>query len=394
MGEEVIPMSSRLALLAAGDLPGVRVVDLCVEMGISRQTYYRLRKRVMEEGPSGIEPRSRRPKSSPTQIPAAIEDEIVRLRKELPLDNGAQTIRYHLERTGIDAPAVSTIHRALRRRGMVVPEPKKRPKTTLKRFEFPAPNGCWQIDATLWPLAGGIAGWIMDLVDDHSRVALAAVAGDGPTARLAWQAFTTAVQDWGVPARVLSDNGSCFTGRNRGTADFERNLRALGIRPITSTPAHPQTCGKIERFHHTLKRWLTRQPLAASHTELQHQLDQFRDHYNNRRPHRALAGLTPTERFNATPPDHPRLLPFAEPEDNVVLISTVSVNRNGVIEVGKRYQTSIGRQRVGTKVTLIRYGLRTVVLDGTTLIRAFTVDPTRRYQPSGTSPQRRPPHTT
>jgi transposase InsO family protein len=390
MGNEVKTMSERLAMLAAGEQPGVSVTDVCTELGISRQTYYRLRRRVAEEGPSGIEPRSRRPHHSPRAIPAWLEDEIVRLRKELPLDNGAQSIRYHLERAGLPTPSLSTIHRALTRRGMVVPEPAKRPKVTLKRFEFEAPNACWQIDATFWPLAGGISGWIMDIVDDHSRLAVAARVGTGPTAALAWEAFCAGAREWGLPQRVLSDNGSCFTGRNRGTADFERNLRALGITPITSSPAHPQTCGKIERFHKTLKGWLGREPLAKSHHELQAQLDRFLDHYNRRRPHRALSGATPAERFDASAPAGPRLVEVEQPRPAFVAISTVAVNCNGVIEVGKRHQASIGKEWAGRRVTLVRYGLRTAVLDGTTLISAFTVDPTRRYQRSGRSPQRRP----
>ena len=122
------------------------------------------------------------------------------------------------------------------RRGMVTPQPEKRPKVAWKRFVWPRPNDAWQIDATAWALADGQTVWIMDVLDDHSRALVAARVDTGPTAKAAWEAFTTAVQTWGLPARVMNDNGSCFTGRlsRNGEADFERMLRSLGVVQICS----------------------------------------------------------------------------------------------------------------------------------------------------------------
>ena len=167
-------METRLLAVFTAGLKSLSVSGLCEELGISRQTFYKYRRRFEEEGPAGLAERSRRPHRSPAMIPVSLEDEIVRLRKELPLDNGAQTIAYHLVRAGWQVPSVATIHRALVRRGLVEPQPEKRPRSSWKRFEWPAPNGAWQIDATQWVLAGGKEVWIMDLIDDHSRVLLVA----------------------------------------------------------------------------------------------------------------------------------------------------------------------------------------------------------------------------
>ena len=130
---------------------GVRlnVTALCRELEISRQTLYKYRRRFEAEGPGGLVERSRRPHSSPGRVSLAMEEAIVLARKALPVQYGAQTIAYHLERTGQPAPSVATIHRILVRRGMVTPQPAKRPKVAWKRFEWPRPNDAWQIDAKI-----------------------------------------------------------------------------------------------------------------------------------------------------------------------------------------------------------------------------------------------------
>jgi transposase InsO family protein len=124
-----------------------------------------------------------------------------------------------------------------------VPQPDKRPKSW-RRFEWPRPNDAWQIDATAWALADGTAVWIMDVLDDHSRVLVAARTAPGPTAAAAWDAFSHAVVDWGLPARVMSDNGLCFTGRFQGRdVDFERQLRAMASPTCPPARATPRPAG-------------------------------------------------------------------------------------------------------------------------------------------------------
>jgi transposase InsO family protein len=366
----------------------VNVKALCVELGISRQTFYKYRRRFLEEGPPGLVERSRRPRSSPAMVTLAVEEAIVRLRKELVIDNGAQAIAWHLARCpelGV-VPSARTVHRVLVRRGMVVAQPEKRPKSSWRRFEWPRPNDAWQIDATAWVLADGRQVWVMDVLDDHSRVLLAARATDGPTGAAAWEAFAHAAAIWELPARVMSDNGLCFTGRFHGReVEFERRLRAMGIIHMLSSPSHPQTCGKLERSHQTTKRWLRTQPPAGDLMELQHQLDEWLDHYNHHRPHRAANGDTPAERWRAGTPAGPGQ--FIEGPRRTSLHTVAS---NGVIGWGDRFLISVGTPLAGQTVLVVANGNDLTVWGEPGLIQTLTVDPSRRYQPSGRPPGRRP----
>lgn len=381
MAKKVVAMETKLQAALTVRLDGVRVSALCGELGISRQTFYKWRRRYEAEGLVGLAERSRRPHRSPGVIPAALEDEIVRLRKTLPVDKGAQTIAYHLARAGWQVPSVATIHRALRRRGQVVDQPQKRPRSSWKRFEFPDPNGAWQIDATKWHLAGDAEAWIMDILDDHSRLVTAARAWPTPDSDAVWDAFTTAVASWSPPACLLSDNGTCFTGRfvSRTENVFERNLRTLGVRHILSSPAHPQTCGKIERFHQTLKRWLVQQPLARSLTELQAQLDEFLVFYNEQRPHRALHGATPWERWHGRPPATPGKAIPGHLETAVRTVSPV-----GRVNWAHR-NIAIGNDHAGQQVLILARDDDVTILGRHGLIRRLIIDRTRIYQASGMS---------
>lgn len=378
-----VGMGTRLLAVLTADLKSIRVTELCQELGISRQTFYKYRRRFHAEGPAGLVEQSRRPHRSPNLMSAGLEDEIVRLRKELPLDRGAATIAYHLERAGWPVPSVGTIHRALVRRGLVTPQPQKRPRSSYRRFEWPRPNDAWQIDATRWVLAGGREVWIMDLLDDHSRVAVAAQACGGPTTEAAWAAFCQAAGDWGVPAHVMSDNGPCFTGRlSGGETDFERDLRALGVRHIPSSPHHPQTCGKLERFHQTLKGWLAGQSRAASPAELQAQLDTFLVFYNHHRPHRALRGATPAECWVASAPAGPGAPIPAPPRAGLRTVSSI-----GVID-WRGFQIGIGASLAGQRLVVIAHDDHLSIFGVGGLVRSLDLYLTRRYQPTGKPPGR------
>ena len=367
----------------------LNVSALCGELMISRNTFYKYRRRFESEGPPGLVERSRRPHSSPGATSLEVEEEIVRLRKALEVDNGAQAIAWHLARRapGLGpVPSARTVHRILVRRGLVVAQPDKRPKSSWRRFEWPRPNDAWQIDATAWALADGTAVWIMDILDDHSRVLVAARVADGPTAAAAWDAFSHAVVDWGLPARVMSDNGLCFTGRFRGRdVDFERQLRAMGIAHLPSSPRHPQTCGKLERSHQTTKRWLATQPAARDHHELQDQLDHWRHHYNHLRPHKAAAGRTPLERWHADTPATP-----GPPIDGPRRASLHKVSTAGHIGWGS-YNIAVGTPLAGQTVLVIAHDHNLKIWSQPGFIRALTIDPTRRYQPSGHPPRPRRP---
>jgi transposase InsO family protein/transposase-like protein len=380
MAQKVVVMEAKLLAVFTSGL-NLNVSALCRQLKISRDTFYRYRRRFEAEGPSGLVRRSRRPRSSPRATSVAMEEEIVRLRKELEVDNGAQAIAWHLARRapeGGPIPSARTVHRILVRRGMVLPQPEKRPRASWRRFEWPRPNDAWQIDATAWALADGTAVWIMDVLDDHSRVLVAARVAEGPTAAAAWDAFSRAVVDWGLPARVMSDNGLCFTGRLHGRdVDFERQLRAMGITHLPSSPGHPQTCGKLERSHLTTKRWLATQPPARDHHHLQHQLDQWRRLYNHHRPHKAAGGRTPLERWQAGTPATP-----GPPIDGPRRASLHKVSTAGHIGWG-RYNIAIGTPLAGHTVLVIAQDHNLKIWGQPGHIRTLTIDPTRRYQPRG-----------
>jgi transposase InsO family protein len=390
MGQKVVAMEAKLLAVLSSRVR-VDVTALCAELGISRQTFYKYRRRYEAEGPAGLVERSRRPLRSPSQVSAELEDRIVRLRKELPVDNGAQTIAFHLARAAdVEVvPSVATIHRVLVRRGMVAAQPEKRPRSSWKRFEWPRPNDAFQIDATQWVLADGSKVWIMDVLDDHSRVLAAARVCSGPTAAAAWDAFAHACNDWGIPARVMSDNGVCFTGRflNRGEfveVDFERQLRQLGIEHLLSSPAHPQTCGKLERSHQTTKDWLRTQRPAVTHDELQDDLDRWREHYNHHRPHAGIAGATPFERWSAQDPASP-----GPPIAGAKRTSLHRVDASGVI-TWSNYPIGVGASLAGQRLLVVANDLDLAIHGQGGLIRTLTIDTTRKYQPSG-RPVGRPP---
>ncbi len=231
---------------------------------ISRYWVQQLVKRYEAEGEAAFEPRSRRPHSNPRAVSLELEDQIVRLRKDLSkkgLDAGAETIRAHLSVAGVDRlPATSTIWRILTRRGFVTPQPRKRPKGAGKRFCAEQPNERWQADITHWQLADSSSVEILNIIDDHSRLNLLSHARVTTTGPDVLASFRTAFRRYGIPASVLTDNGAVFTGKPRrgGRVALEIELDLLGVRFHHSRPYHPQTCGKVERFHQTQKKWRER----------------------------------------------------------------------------------------------------------------------------------------
>ncbi len=391
MAKEVIPMSVK-ATAAAYALDetaraSINVTALCRDEGVSRAVFYKYVARVRAEGLDGLEERSRRPGSSPQQTPLAVEDVIVRLRKELDdagLDHGATSIQWHLGRRGeIErVPSVATIHRVLVRRGLVVPQPKKRPKTALRRFEAPAPNEMWQIDHTDWVIATGVVK-IFNIVDDHSRVAIRSRAVAEATTEEAWSTFCQGAEVWGLPSGTLSDNGLCFSGKLRQVeVFFEAQLREAGVRPITSRPFHPQTAGKVERFQQTLKKWLRkRRRLHANIDELQADLDEFCRIYNTERPHQGIGRQVPIERWKASPVAGPADTALAHPDWSSKTLQVV-VHANGCV-TADNFRIHLGAEHEAqTALVIIDRKRANVFIDGQ-LIRHLELDRTRVYQPSG-----------
>ena len=363
---------------------GTPIAELAAAHGVHRSWLYKLLARYRAEGDAGLEARSRRPHRSPNRITDRYENEIVALRKQLTeagFDAGAQTIHTDLCRTHDTPPSVSTIWRTLNARGFVTPQPHKRPRNSYTRFVAELPNECWQMDVTHWPLANGNDVEILNIIDDHSRLCVSAKAFRVVTAHDVVNTFHTAAT-WGYPASVLSDNGAVFTATYRGgIGAMESELCALGIAFKHSRPYHPQTCGKIERFHQTMKKYLAKQHPAATTRTLQTQLDHFVDSYNNVRPHRSLGRRTPITAFNARTKAHPRL---AKITVDGYRLRRDKIDRNGKITIrhkGRLHHIGPGRQHAGQPVAVLIAGRDIRVLDDTgQLIRQLILDPTRDYQ--------------
>ena len=365
----------------------VNVAQVCREACTTRKTFYKWADRYRREGLGGLEERSRRPLSSPLKTPVAIEDLIVGLRAEMTgagLDGGALSIQSRLysspDIANGSVPSVATIHRILVRCGLVEPQPRKRPKGSWRRFEAPAPNEWWQIDAMDWVIATGVVK-IFNIIDDHSRVAIRSRAVLEATTSEAWTTFCQGAQQSGMPAGVLSDNGLCFSGKLRGfEVLFEANLRDAGIRPITGRPFHPQTTGKVERFQQTLKKWLRRQPLARSLAELQDQLDRFCWIYNHERPHQGIGRKPPISRWQTSPASGPADSPLEHPTPPPTIVREVIVCDAGKVSLDRRHHIGIGRRFKGQTATVIAdNGYASVYINGQ-LVRHLKIDPTRRYQ--------------
>jgi len=354
---------------------------------ISKRWIFKLLRRFKEGGYAALEPRSRRPKSCRHQVETKVQELIVKLRAELTAaghDAGPETIAYHLKGQVDSVPSVATVWRILKRNGLITPQPHKRPKSSFIRFEAQLPNETWQLDATPWQLADDSPVEILNFLDDKSRVAIASQALVTVKAADPVHIFHSASNTFGFPASLLSDNAAVFTARSRGgKVLLELELERLGIVFKHSTPYHPQTCGKVERFHQTLKRFLRKQSPARSIAELQFQLDAFRVYYNTRRPHRALKRQTPLAVFNSLLKAKPTMPPA--PTDH-------RVRRDKIDAFGKVTLRYLGRLRhipVGTahknrKVRLLVAGpdVRILTDDGE-LLRALTIDPNRNYQPLG-----------
>lgn len=392
-------MSKARLIITAVLLEGRTKSEVARDYDVSRYWVQQLVQRYLVEGEAAYQPRSRRPHSSPHAVPAAVEDEIVRLRKELSrrgLDAGADTIRSHLARrtprSGQDrlsVPAVSTIWRILVRRGFVTPQPQKRPRSSWHRFEAEQPNERWQADTTHWRLADGTDVEILNILDDHSRLALASVPRRTITGPDVVRTFQDAFLRWGIPARVLTDNGAVFTGlpRRGGRVALEIELGRLGIRFDHSRANHPQTQGKVERFQQTEKKWLAAQPPAKTIAGLHRQLSRFRRYYNEVRPHRAIARKTPWEAYTARP-KATATGPYIDPHcrvrhDRVDKAGTVTLRYNS-----RLHHIGMGRHLAGTRIILLVDDLHIRIVDRDTgeLLRQLILDPTRDFQPRGLPP--------
>jgi transposase InsO family protein len=294
------------------------------------------------------------------------------------------TIAWHLEQEGHRAPSTATIRRILHAQGLISPEPRKRPHSSYRTFEADQPNECWQSDFTHWRLADHTDVEILNWLDDHARFLLSCTAHTPVTGDIVTASFLTTADQHGYPASTLTDNGRVYTARfGAGRNSFEYLLALLGITQKNGHPGHPQTQGKIERFHRTLKKWLAQQPPAATLPALQRQLDTFRALYNNQRPHRSLRRRTPAAAYAALPkaaparpraPGHYRLR-----YDRLDTLGKMSFRR-----AGRMHHLGVGYAHARKRVLAIADDTTVTVieLDTGEILSTHDIDAQRSYWPN------------
>jgi transposase InsO family protein len=365
---------------------GTPIKALARTHGVSASWLFKLLRRYRTEGPAGLEPRSKRPHSCPGRIADLWEDEIVTLRKELRdagFDAGAATIHFHLCARHPTAPSVPTIWRVLRARGFVTPQPHKRPKSSFTRFVADLPNETWQADMTHVQLDNGAVFEVLNVIDDHSRLCVASRAMRVVKSTDVIRVLHMSAQTWGYPASFLTDNGMIFTTSARyGLAGgVEAELFALGITAKHSRPYHPQTCGKVERFHQTVKKYLDAQDDIETKKQLQRALDRFVAYYNDERPHRGIGRRTPRSVYDAREKAQPTGSLVRTDGRRLRLDKVDSAGTVTLRHRGKLHHIGIGRPYAGWRVALLVDGLdvEIVALDGSPL-RRLVLDPTVNYQ--------------
>ena len=385
-------MSKARLVITAVVVEGRSQAEVARDYGVSKGWVSKLVARYRVEGEAAFEPRSRRPKRSPTAIAATTVELIVELRQRLRgqgLDAGADTIAWHLEHHHRLRVSRATIDRTLRRQGLVTPAPRKRPRSSYVRFAAEQPNELWQADFTHYPLTTGVDVEILSWLDDHARHALSVTAHRRVSGPIVVDTFRATVTRYGPPASTLTDNGMVFTtrlaGGRGGRNAFEAELRRLGIVQKNSRPNHPTTCGKVERFQQTLKAWLRAQPQPATISQLQALLDRFVDIYNTTRPHRSLPQrCTPAVAYTARPK--------AQPGDRTadthwrVRHDRVDTAGNVTLRIqGQLHHIGIGRAHCRTRIILLVADLDVRIIDAATgeLLRHLTLDPRRRYHGTG-----------
>ncbi|MFI4972731.1 MAG: IS481 family transposase [Hyphomicrobiales bacterium] len=352
--------------------------------GVSKSWVGELVARFRVGGPDALIPKSKAPRSNSRSVSLEVEGLIVATRKELldvGADAGAETIHWHLTQLGHTVPSVSTLYRVLKRRGFVTPEPRKRPRASYIRFEASLPNECWQSDMTHWQLEDGTGVEIVTFIDDYSRRVLACEVARVTKASEVRAIFSRCCKEFGTPASVLTDNGAIYNAKSRGgRTGFESDLAERGVLYKHSTPYHPQTCGKVERWHKTLKQFLVTRP-ATTIAELQEILDEKVRYYNEVRPHRSRGRVTPRAAYESrdTMPAHTLFnAPHYRFRHDVV-------DKRGHVTVrylGKLRHLNVGWRYRGQSIHLyiVDEHVDIVTPDGE-LVGEITLDPERDYHP-------------
>jgi hypothetical protein len=292
------------------------------------------------------------------------------------LDYGPEEVAAELVGVATKAPSPATVYRILKARGFIIPEPRKAPKRSGRRFNAQRANESWQLDDTTWQLADGTEVKILNVIDDHSRLLVASRAFVSCTGAAALAVVADAAAVLGWPQRFQSDNASTF---RHVLADA---LGPLGVSAAHSRPNHPQTNGKVERFHQTEQKWLGAQTPADTLADLQAHLDMFGYHYNHQRRHRGIGRRIPAQVWELAPKAGPADQPLRPP-------SSIHHTRviGGIVGI-PRYAISVGSAHNDHTALTVVTGLACHVFIDGRLARQLTLDPTRRVQPIHDRPGR------
>lgn len=303
------------------------------------------------------------------------------------LDHGPISVHEKMRSLGlVPVPSTASLSRIFRDAGVARVEPRKKPRASFRRFVYPAPNACWQLDGTEYVLTGGRKCVIFQLVDDHSRLAVASHVSWAETSEGAIAVVRKGITAHGVPQRLLTDNGAALNPSRRGAVgQLVTYIEGLGVQAITGKPYKPTTQGKNERFHQTLFRWLDKQLLAGTLEQLQGQVDEFDRIYNTERPHQGLPGrITPAQAWEATAkadPPRPRNQMRPVGWDG---IRATRVARNGIVQV-RQTRFHVTRLMAGRIVYLVETDQHLLIFDdqGTELMKHRWPRPGTKYVSSG-----------
>ena len=381
-------MEQRRQMLDAVEQGDLTVTEACRLWGVSRETFYVWRRRRVAAGDAGLVNRSSVPRRSPGRIAALVESQIVDLRTA-HRRWGARRVRVELVRRGVSAvPARSTVHQVLVRNGLVRAAAPKPPAPVI-RFVRSKANELWQMDATEVELGDGTVMQVISALDDCSRYCGAVEAFPALSGQAAGGVFDAAAGELGLPESVLCDNGAIFTGRVKHCVNlFERHLWAHGVYTINGRARHPQTQGKIERYHRTLNEWLTDHGPFDTIGQLNTSLHQFRHHYNHERPHQGdgMNDHTPAEVFAAADKAGPNPTIAVERCRRETVRRTTPTGNVGYGE----WTIGLGRAWGRTQVRVIDYGATIEIYSvDDDLIRQVKPDHTRTYLGTG-KPRGRP----
>lgn len=343
-------MSLRLEFVEFASMEGANMALLCRRFKIARKTGYKWLARYRSEGQGALVDRSRRPHTSPDRTGEALVQEIVALRRKHRVWGGRK-LQARLRRMGFASlPAPSTITEILRRHELL-DQKRSQEHQSSQRFEYSRPNELWQMDFKgHFPLTGGGRCHPLTALDDHSRYALILQACADERRPTVWRYLTEAFRRYGLPRRMLMDNGAPWGtgGDTEAWSRLEVWLMRLGIHLMHGRPMHPQTQGKEERFHQTLVAEVLRWQQFVDLEHAQKHFDPWREVYNHQRPHEALDMQVPGQRYQPSILSYPEMLPAVEysPTDKV---RRVQGNRCLKFE---RHEYRIGRAFVDQPVAL------------------------------------------